>query len=157
MDLIVDQQQNAIVTQTERSTNFILMRRLPEGKKAEPLTKMVSRMLFAWRQGVKTITTDNGGEFAAHQEITKGFRWKSLPDVKVYLADPYASWQKGAIENANGLIGQYIPKDVSFNKFSDQGIINIQHKLNRRPRKKLNFRTPISLFNQIFTIFALVD
>lgn len=91
MDLIVDPQQNAIVTLTERSTNFILMERLTEGKKAVPLARTVVRMLFAWRQGVKTITTDNGGEFAAHAEITKGLRRKSLPDVTIYFADPYAS------------------------------------------------------------------
>lgn len=155
MDLIVDPQQNAIVTLTERSTNFILMRRLPEGKKAAPLAKVVTRMLFAWRQGVKTITTDNGGEFAAHEDITNGLKRKSLPDVKVYFTDPYASWQKGAIENANGLIRQYIPKGVSFNNFSDRDIMNIQHKLNRRPRQKLNFRAPIALFNHFFRFFAI--
>jgi len=93
-------------------------------------------MLFAWRKGVLTITTDNGGEFAAHADITKGLRRKSLPDVRIYFADPYASWQKGAIENANGLIRQYIPKGVSFNDFSDEDILNIQLKLNRRPRER---------------------
>ncbi len=68
MGLIVDPQQNAIVTLIERSTNFILMRRLPEGKKAMPLAKVVTSMLFAWRQGVKTITTDNGGRVRRTQE-----------------------------------------------------------------------------------------
>ncbi len=154
MDLIVDPHQNAIVTLTERSTNFILMERLQEGKKAVPLAKTVVRMLFAWRQGVKTITTDNGGEFAAHAEITRGLRRKSLPDVTVYFADPYASWQKGAIENANGLIRQYIPKGMSFTDLSDEDIRNIQYKLNRRPREKLNFSTPIAEFNKRFCKFA---
>ena len=157
MDLIVDKRQNAIVTLTERSTNFILMERLPQGKKAAPLAKAVVRMLFAWRAGVKTITTDNGGEFAAHADITKGLRRKSLPDVKVYFADPYASWQKGAIENANGLIRQYIPKGVNFNNITDDEIRNIQHKLNRRPREKLNFSTPLVEFNRLFRIFALAS
>lgn len=154
MDLIVDPHQNAIVTLTERSTNFILMELLRDGKKAVPLAMTVVRMLFAWRQGVKTITTDNGGEFAAHAEITRGLRRKSLPDVTVYFADPYASWQKGAIENANGLIRQYIPKGMSFTDLSDEYIRNIQHKLNRRPREKLNFSTPIAEFNKFFSKFA---
>jgi len=157
MDLIVDSRQNAIVTLTERSTNFILMERLPQGKKAAPLAKVVTRMLFAWRKGVLTITTENGGEFVAHADITKGLRRKSLPDVKIYFADPYASWQKGAIENANGLIRQYIPKGTSFNDFSDEDIKNIQLKLNRRPREKLNFETPIAVFNRLFRIFALAS
>ncbi len=157
MDLIVDRQQNAIVTLTERSTNFILMERLPEGKKAVPLAKVVVRMLFAWRAGVRTITTDNGGEFAAHADITKGLRRKSLPDVTVYFADPYASWQKGAIENANGLIRQYIPKEMNFNDLTDAQIREIQHKLNRRPREKLNFSTPIAEFNHFFRKFAFTS
>ncbi len=146
MDLIVDPQQNAIVTLTERRTNFILMERLPEGKKAVPLAKTVVRLLFAWRQGVKTITTDNGGEFAAHAEITKGLHRKSLPDVTVYFADPYASWQKGAIENANGLIRQYFPKGTDFRTVSDRDVRDVQYKLNRRPREKINFSTPLKEF-----------
>ncbi len=107
-------------------------------------------MLRPWRDGVLTITTDNGGEFACHEMIVKGLRRKGVSDIAVFFADPYASWQKGAIENANGLIRQYIPKGVSFNNFSDEMIKEIQMKLNRRPREKLNFATPIAVFNKFF-------
>lgn len=109
MDLIVEPQQNAILTLTERSSNFILMKRLPQGKKAEPPAKEAARMLLPWRDGVLTITTDNGGEFACHALIVKSLRRKGLNDIAIYFADPYASWQKGAIENANGLIRQLYP------------------------------------------------
>ena len=61
---------------------------------------------------IKTITTDNGLEFAAHEMISKSL------GVPVYFAGPYSSWQKGAIENANGLIRQYIPKAAAFSNFS---------------------------------------
>ena len=64
----------------------------------------------------------------------------------VYFADSYASWQKGAIENANKLIRKYIPKKTNFNEYSDRRIMNIQKKLNRRPREKLNFDTPKKCF-----------
>lgn len=152
MDLIVDPKQNAILTLTERKTNFILMEKLPQGKMAKPLAKVVVRLLSAWRNGgVKTITTDNGSEFAAHEHITKWLRRKSLPDVKVYFTDPYSSWQKGAIENANGLIRQYIPKGMSFDLISDEEILEIQYKLNRRPRQKLGFSTPIAELNKLFS------
>ena len=114
MDLIVDTFGHAILTLTERSTNFLLMRKLPEGKKARPLAQEAARLLFPWRQGVKTITTDNGGEFAEHEMLSTLLHRKSLEDVKVYFADPYASWQMGAIENMNGLIRQYIPKGANF-------------------------------------------
>lgn len=56
---------------------------------------------------------------------------------KVYFADSYCSWQKGAIENANKLIRKYIPKKANFDDFSDSRIMEIQKKLNRRPREKL--------------------
>jgi IS30 family transposase len=82
----------------------------------------------------------NGSEFAAHELITKRL------GVPVYFADPYSSWQKGAIENGNKLIRQYIPKGVSFKDYSDQDIKNIQYKLNRRPREKLDFNSPKNEF-----------
>lgn len=70
---------------------------------------------------------------------------KSL-GVKVYFADPYSSWQKGGIENANGLARQYIPKSETFEHVSHQQITKYSRKLNMRPRKKLDFRTPQECF-----------
>ena len=151
MDLIVDNYGHAILTMVERSQSFLLMRKLPEGKKAEPLAHQAADLLFPWREYVLTITTDNGGEFAAHELLTKLLHRKSLPDIMVYFADPYASWQKGAIENMNGLIRQYIPKGANFDDFSDDEILNIQRKINRRPREKLNFISPIKSFSQIIS------
>ncbi len=148
MDLIVDPYGHAILTMVERSLSFLLMRKLPQGKKAEPLAHEASKLLFPWREFVLTITTDNGGEFAAHQLLTKLLHRKSLPDIKVYFADPYASWQKGAIENINGLIRQYIHKGANFDDFSDEQIMAIQRKINRRPREKLNFISPIQSLNR---------
>ena len=148
MDLIVDSHGHAILTMVERSQSFLLMKKLPQGKKAEALAYEAFRLLFPWRQYVLTITTDNGGEFAAHELLTKLLRRKSLPDVNVYFADPYASWQKGAVENMNGLIRQYIPKGANFDDFSDDAIMEIQRKLNRRPREKLQFLSPIQALNR---------
>ena len=89
---------------------------------------------------IKTITTDNGVEFAAHEIISKSL------GVPVYFADPYYSWQKGAIENVNGLVRQYIPKSAAFSNFSQQKITKFTAKINERPRKKLNFSTPKECF-----------
>lgn len=151
MDLIVDPKQKAILTLVERSVNFIIIKKLPEGKKAKPLAETAVRLLAPWRRGVLTITTDNGGEFAEHEMITKGLHRKSMPDVPVFFADPYSSWQKGAVENANGLIRQYIPKGADFDQFTDEDIAEIQRKLNLRPREKLGFLTPIAMFNKYFS------
>lgn len=146
MDTIVDSYGHAILTLTERSTNFILMERLPYGRKAMPVAKTVARLLFPYRNTIRTITTDNGCEFAAHLEITRLLSMKNREKVIVYFADSYCSWQKGAIENANKLIRKYIPKKSNFDDFSDRRIMEIQKKLNRRPREKLNFDTPLRQF-----------
>lgn len=84
MDLIVDTYGHAILTMVERSQSFLLMKKLPLGKKAEPLAHEAARLLFPWREFVLTITTDNGGEFAAHELLTQLLHRKSLPDVKVF-------------------------------------------------------------------------
>lgn len=155
MDLIVDAYGHAILVLVERMTNFVMMEKLPHGKKASPLACTVVRMLYGYRKYLKTITTDNGSEFAAHLEITTGLRMRGMDDVTVYFADSYCSWQKGAVEHENKLIRQYIPKKSNFNDFSDNFVRNVGRKLNMRPRKKLNFSTPkIEFFKQIAN-FAL--
>ena len=157
MDLIVDSCGHAILVLLDRLTGFVLLERLKHGKKAKPLAKVVVRLLFGYRKYLKTITTDNGSEFAAHLEITAGLRCRGLPDVTVYFADSYCSWQKGAVENVNKLIRQYIPKKSNFNDFSDEYIKNVGRKLNLRPRKRLGFSTPKEEFFKQIANFALAS
>lgn len=146
MDTIVDSYGHAILTLTERKTNFILMERLKYGRKAGPTAQTVVKLLFPYRSSIKTITTDNGSEFAAHLDITKGLSMNGKDKIIVYFADAYCSWQKGAVENANKLIRRYIPKNANFNDFTDERIKNIQKKINRRPREKLHFDSPKCCF-----------
>lgn len=141
MDLIVDKYGHALLTLTERSTNFIIIVKLKNGKNAMGVAKAVWRALLPYKgKGLLTITTDNGSEFARHEWITK------MLGVPVYFADSYCSWQKGAIENGNKLIRQYIPKGTDISTVSESKIAKIQKKINRRPRKKLNFATPTTTF-----------
>ena len=145
MDTIVGpNNQQAIVTLVDRNTNMLFMKKLKYGKDAKNLALTVIEMLKPIKKKLKTITTDNGKEFSAHEIISEAL------GVDVFFTDPYASWQKGAIENANGLIRQYIPKKVSFNDYDDKDIKDIEEKINRRPRKKLGFETPIERFSKIF-------
>ena len=159
MDTIVGKNgKGAIVTLTERSTNMLFMERLPEGKRPEPLAKVVIRLLFPYRHTIRTITTDNGSEFCAHRLISKALAPKRTKNPNlVFFADSYSSWQKGAIENANKLIRQYIPKGTDFSELSDDFIRRVQHKINRRPRKKLDFDTPKNAFFRQITNFALAS
>jgi IS30 family transposase len=86
------------------------------------------------------LTTEKNGatfRFTNHQEITKEL------GVAIYFANPYHSWERGANENTNGLIRQYIPKKSDFSNYSVENISEIQQKLNNRPRKTLEFDSPI--------------
>lgn len=157
MDLIVDAYGHAILVLLERLTGFVMMGKLPYGKRAKPLSTAVVRMLFAYRKYLKIITTDNGSEFAAHLDITAELRIKGLDDVTVYFADSYCSWQKRVVENVNKLIRQYVPKKSNFNDFSDFYIKNMAKKLNLRPRKKLGFSNPKTEFFKQIANFALAS
>ena len=137
MDLILGKgQKSAILTLCERSRNYLIMERLPLGRKPDAVAETVTRLLWPYRKNVLSITTDNGVEFCRHRTIAEALK------TTVYFADSYASWQKGAIENTNKLIRQYIPKVTDFRELTDDFIHSVQLKLNRRPREKLNFSTP---------------
>ena len=141
MDTIVGRgNHGAIVTLIERSTSMLFMRKLKKGKNAKELARTVIHLLSPFKEHVKSITTDNGTEFACHEMIGKSL------GVTIYFADPYASWQKGAIENANGLIRQYVPKTETFEHVSHQQITKYSKRINIRPRKKLEFKTPYECF-----------
>lgn len=145
MDTIIGPNNSeAILTITERKTNYLLIRKLPEGRNSGEVAKEVFKTLLPFKDILKTITTDNGSEFAAHELITERL------GVPVYFTDPYCSWQKGAIENGNKLIRQYIPKRALFKDYSDEDIKKIQYRLNRRPREKLGFNSPkIEFYKQL--------
>ena len=119
----------------ERSTNFLVMEKLKHGKKATPMDKTVWRRRPYMGEHLKTITTDNGSQFTEYEWIAHRLA------LDIYFTDAYASWQKGAIENTNKLIRQYITKGTDISTVTDKRIKMIQAKINRRPREKLNFAT----------------
>ena len=108
-----------------------------EGKTAKCVENAVVNFFKRTGMPCETITFDNGKEFTNHQEITKEI------GEKIYFANPYHSWERGANENTNGLIRQYIPKKSDFSNYSVENIAEIQEKLNNRPRKTLEFDSPI--------------
>jgi Transposase and inactivated derivatives, IS30 family len=145
IDTIVGKEnKGAIVTVTERQTGFLLMKKLPKGKNAKGLCAAVFQLMLPYKNFVHSITSDNGTEFSEHKEISKKL------NAKFYFANPYSSWERGLNEYTNKLIRQYIPKKETFDNYNDAMIKNIQHKINRRPRKKLNFENPKnSFFNKV--------
>jgi IS30 family transposase len=139
MDL-VQNGTDFILVLTERMTRFLLMEKLPRGKNADDVSKVAVKLLKPHKRHLRSITTDNGGEFARHSLISKAL------GVQVYFTDPYSSWQKGTVENTNKLIRQYIPKHMDISGLSFNQLLSIQHKINYRPRKMLFFNSPAYLF-----------
>lgn len=151
IDLIIGAQaKGAILTIVERKTKFLFMEKL-KGKNAKELAKSMVNTLLPYKNVIKTITSDNGTEFAEHQYISQ----KLACDF--YFAHPYSSWERGLNENTNGLIRQYIPKGTYFEKVSKENIKQYQHKINRRPRLTLNFEEPKNLFFKFVNQIALAS
>ena len=90
----------------------------------------------------KTQTFDNGREFSKHETIAR------LLEMDVFFAHPYSSWERGTNENTNGLLRQYLPKSRDFGTLTDAELARYVWKLNNRPRKCLNYKTPAEVFHQ---------
>ncbi len=131
--------KGAIVTVVERKSSFILIRKL-KGKNAEELAKQTIRLMVPYKELVHSITSDNGTEFANHEYIAQKL------NAQFYFAHPYSSWERGLSEYSNKLIRQYVPKKSSFNEFSIDYLNHVNIKLNNRPRKILNFDSPLNVF-----------
>lgn len=132
--------KGVIVTAVERKTKFSCMKSVPR-KEAALVTKALIEMLEPYKNLVYTLTGDNGKEFSGHQTIAQALQ------AEFYFAHPYSSWERGLNENTNGLIRQYFPKKTSFINITDRQVERVQEKLNNRPRKTLNFETPLQLFS----------
>ena len=134
--------KGAIVTINDRVTGMLKMAKVKR-RTAENVRNEAILLLDEWKPFIKTITSDNGKEFADHKCIAKTL------DIDFFFARPYHSWQRGANENLNGLIRQYIPKKTDFSTISDDYIKEIENKLNNRPRKRFDFKSPIFTMNKL--------
>ncbi len=130
-----------LATFVERKSRFVFITKLPN-KKVETMNKAI---IDAFKQiPVEyrlTLTVDNGMEFSDWQTIEA-----ALPGTTVYYCDPYSPWQRGTNENTNGLIRQFLPRKKILLNVTDKYIQRIQYLLNIRPRKCLNWQSPLQLF-----------
>ncbi|MCW8889451.1 MAG: IS30 family transposase, partial [Sedimenticola sp.] len=131
--------QSALLTMVERKTLYTVIIRLT-GKRADLLAQAAIKGMKGLANRVKTITFDNGLEFAHHEVIAEGL------GADIYFAHPYASWERGINENTNGLIRQYFPKGTDFSQVTDEQIRHVMDRLNNRPRKTRGGRSPNELF-----------
>lgn len=142
IDTIVGHQGSGyVVSIVERRSGFTVLGKVTT-KHAEGVSAKTIDLLKPWKQWVRTITADNGKEFADHAAISAGLQ------AAVYFAHPYHSWERGCNENANGLVRQYLPKRRSFRDLTDQECQMIMSRLNHRPRKRLGWETPAEVFTR---------
>jgi IS30 family transposase len=129
----------ALLTVVERKSRWTCMARLPS-KQSEVVAEALINLLRPYKKQVKTVTLDNGNEFAQHVNVSKALQ------ASVYFAHPYCAWQRGLSENTNGLLRQYFPKGTNFKIIRQAKLDQIQKRLNQRPRKGLEFLTPQHIF-----------
>ena len=127
--------KHALVTLVERKSGFVCIKKV-NFKTASEVSKAMIAILEPYKIVLKTVTCDNGKEFAKHETVDASL------GCQTFFARPYASWQRGTNENTNGLIRQYVPKDRKFDTVTDEEVQMIQDRLNHRPRKRLGFKTP---------------
>lgn len=137
--MIGKRHRQAIVTLVERKSRLVFLRKVRQ-RTAEAVEDAITHLLKPWIFDVHTITADNGKEFANHERIAEKL------NIDFYFAHPNAAWERGSNENANGLLRQYFPKKQSFDNITDEDTELVMYLLNNRPRKCLDFKTPIEVF-----------
>jgi IS30 family transposase len=128
-----------LLTVVERKSKFTLVERVPD-RQSDQVAKAIIKLMRPYKENVFTITADNGKEFSQHKKISKSLK------ADVYFAHPYHAWERGLNENTNGLLRQYFPKKMDFQKIDKKGIQYAMDRLNNRPRKSIGFATPIEVF-----------
>ena len=131
-----------ITTLVNRNSRYLLAGKVAS-KHADVQRGSIESLLK--NQTVKSLSLDNGVEFAEHEEIEKTLK------TKIYFADPHCPWQRGSNENTNGLLRFFFPRSTNFREITQEDVDNVVELLNRRPRKCLEWQTP----EEVYLVVAL--
>ena len=147
-DLIVGKnQQSAVGTLVERTTRYVMLLHLPDGRTADKVNEAMTRAIAQLPATlVRSITWDQGTELARHAKFTID------TGVQVYFCDPHSPWQRGSNENTNGLLRQYMPKATDLSVHSAEDLEAIARSLNDRPRKTLEYMKPWEKLAELFAL-----
>lgn len=134
--------KGAIVTIVDRASKYAYLTLVPQAT-AENIRAVMSQRLnlLSQKSLIQTYTADNGKEFASHEKIVEDL------GGAFYFAKPYHSWERGLNEHTNGLVRQYFPKGTDFTILTHEEVAEVERRLNNRPRKILNFKTPAKVFS----------
>ncbi len=138
-----------ILTIVDRAAGIGLLRKLKNGTAEETADELIDILKDFARIGIlKTITADNGLQFAAHEKVAEAL------NCDFYFARPYHSWERGSNENFNGLVRQYIPKGTNFDEVTVEFLGQVEESLNNRPRRRYGFSTPLERFSELTGLSA---
>ena len=133
-----------IATLVERSTRFVLLVELRQGRTADVVAEALAEKITTLPDAIRrSLTWDRGTEMAAQAEFTVA------TGVKVYFCDPNSPWQRGSNENTNGLFRQYFPKGTILRGYTQEELDLVAEQLNERPRETLGWQTPAEALNTV--------
>ncbi len=137
-DLIIGKNgKSAVGTLVERTTRYVVLLHLPEGREAIKVSEaMKSAIAGLPVELMRSITWDQGRELASHAQFSID------TGIAVYFCDPHSPWQRGSNENTNGLLRQYMPKGTDLSVHGEDDLARIARSLNNRPRETLGFMKP---------------
>jgi IS30 family transposase len=138
-----------ILVLRERKTMFTLSLPLPSKKSCSTAQAIIDVMEDIPPEARKTLTLDNGGEFAKHTEVS------NILGIKSFFCDPYASWQKGGVENTNGRLRRDLPRNTNVKVMSQEEFDENIDNYNDTPRKSLKWHTPDEEFRKNLNRVAL--
>jgi transposase, IS30 family len=146
-DLIIGKNQaSQIGTLVERSTGFVQLLHLPEGRSAEVVAEAMIATIKALPDTLRrTLTWDQGLEMAAHARISID------SGIDIYFCDPHSPWQRGSNENTNGPLRQYFPKGTDLSVHSTEYLAEVAAELNERPRKRFDWDSPAQVLNRLLS------
>lgn len=141
-DLLCGSKNSFIVTLVERATRYVMLTKIEDKNSDTVVDALIKVARKLPHELSKSITWDRGSEMSNHKRFTLA------TDIQVYFCDPQNPWQRGTNENTNGLLRQYFPKGLDLSTFTQAQLNKVARQLNERPRKTLNYETPIERYRQ---------
>ena len=147
-DLIIGaNNRSAVGTLVERTTRFVLLLHLPDGREAEKVNAAMKEAICTLPEALRrSITWDQGKEMSSHERFTID------TGIQIYFCDPHSPWLRGSNENTNGLLRQYMPKGTDLSVHSAEDLARFAASLNGRPRKTLGYMTPSEKLAELFAL-----
>jgi transposase, IS30 family len=132
-----------VATLVERNSRLLRLVKLSDASADALMLGLTERLGNEPPWMLRSLTYDRGTEMARHKALAQALK------IDIYICDPYSPWQRGANENANGLIRQYLPKGMDLSQVSQEQLLAIEYLLNNRPRRVLGYKTPQEVFNAL--------